>query len=211
MKGCYWENGKGCAVGCTIHSGDHSTYEDELGIPTWLAYLEDAVFEGLPNEYAMTWPEKFLEAIPVGVDLEKVKAPFLIFVLESTLDQFDHDKFPDVKSSFDTVIRLYREGETNKNKFEVAAEAAAAAARATWEAAEAVWATWAAEARRAAWAAAAAAEAAEATWAAAAAARAADATWAALAAWGARGDHFRKLADKLLELLKDPMKNLEGA
>jgi hypothetical protein len=35
IKGKYWEKGKGCAVGCTIHSGDHAKYETELGIPRW--------------------------------------------------------------------------------------------------------------------------------------------------------------------------------
>ena len=34
VKGTYWEYGKGCAVGCTIHSSDHDSYEKELGIPS---------------------------------------------------------------------------------------------------------------------------------------------------------------------------------
>ena len=68
IKGKYWENGKGCAIGCTIHSNLHANYETELGIPRILAKLEDGMFEGLPNDYAMKWPEKFLDAIPVGAD-----------------------------------------------------------------------------------------------------------------------------------------------
>lgn len=44
-KGYYWENGKGCAVGCTIEGSDHSKYETELGLPEWLARLEDTIFE----------------------------------------------------------------------------------------------------------------------------------------------------------------------
>ena len=43
VKGSYWEGGKGCAVGCTLHSyaniigkqnlewGDHSLYDEFLG------------------------------------------------------------------------------------------------------------------------------------------------------------------------------------
>jgi len=27
IKGQYWEDGKGCAVGCTIHSDNHAEYE----------------------------------------------------------------------------------------------------------------------------------------------------------------------------------------
>ena len=69
VKGVYWEDGKGCAVGCTIHSGRHEDYETELGIPVELAFLEDSIFESLPNGKALMWPEQFLESIPVGVDL----------------------------------------------------------------------------------------------------------------------------------------------
>jgi len=69
VHGIYWEKGKGCAVGCTIHSNDHHAYETELGIPEELAWMEDHIFESLPNEASMMWPERFLEAIPVGVDL----------------------------------------------------------------------------------------------------------------------------------------------
>lgn len=63
VKGIGWENGKGCAVGCTLDAYDHSLYPTELGLPEWLAGLEDAIFEGLPNAKAMAWPEQFLKAI----------------------------------------------------------------------------------------------------------------------------------------------------
>ena len=52
VKGQYWENGKGCAVGCTIHSSNHRAYETELGIPRAIAKLEDGMFEELPDELA---------------------------------------------------------------------------------------------------------------------------------------------------------------
>src|SRR5579883_28418 len=54
VQGTYWEegpfrdqiqHGRGCAVGCTIHSSEHSRYETELGIPRQLAYLQDRIFE----------------------------------------------------------------------------------------------------------------------------------------------------------------------
>jgi len=46
VKGRYWENGKGCAVGCLLKSGNHIEYEEKFGIPVQLAYLEDGIFEG---------------------------------------------------------------------------------------------------------------------------------------------------------------------
>lgn len=76
VKGIYWEEGKGCAVGCTVEKSDgtqHSSFETELGLPEWLARLEDTIFEGLPNEEAKTFPRRFLEAINVGSDLTAVK------------------------------------------------------------------------------------------------------------------------------------------
>ena len=47
IKGIYWEKGKGCAVGCTIYSGNHAEYEDRFGIPKVLARLKDKYFEEL--------------------------------------------------------------------------------------------------------------------------------------------------------------------
>jgi hypothetical protein len=43
IRGTGWNNGKGCAVGCTLESYDHSQYPIELGIPEWLAKLEDTL------------------------------------------------------------------------------------------------------------------------------------------------------------------------
>jgi len=36
IQGTYWENGKGCSMGCTVHSDSHAQYEKELFIPEWL-------------------------------------------------------------------------------------------------------------------------------------------------------------------------------
>lgn len=60
--------------------------EDELGMPEWLARVEDVIFSGLPNDEAKQWPTRLLNSISVGQDLDKVKAPFIIFVLETNLD-----------------------------------------------------------------------------------------------------------------------------
>lgn len=81
IHGRYWENGKGCAVGCTVHSGDHSAYERELGIPRVLARLEDGIFEGLPNGRSKEWPEQFLSSIEVGADLSSVWPRFAVWLL----------------------------------------------------------------------------------------------------------------------------------
>ena len=81
IHGSYWENGKGCAVGCTIHGSQHDRYEIELGIPKNLAYLEDSIFEGLSNGAALDFPEQFLSAIKVGADLSMVYYKFMVWML----------------------------------------------------------------------------------------------------------------------------------
>ena len=77
----YWEDGKGCAVGCLIKSDDHKEYETRFGIPEQLALLEDGIFEGLPKELAQKWPERFLESITTGADLTRVWSHFAYWML----------------------------------------------------------------------------------------------------------------------------------
>lgn len=86
VKGVYWEDGKGCFIGCTIHSYDQSLYEQELGIPEWLARIGNYIFEGLTNERAKDWPEQFLLSASPGADLDTIKKPFIEFVFQSLKD-----------------------------------------------------------------------------------------------------------------------------
>ena len=81
IQGQYWQNGKGCAVGCTIHSYIHNKYESELGIPENIAHLQDLIFESLPNKLAKQFPLEFLSSIKVGADLKNVKNLFTIWML----------------------------------------------------------------------------------------------------------------------------------
>jgi hypothetical protein len=85
IRGRYWENGKGCAVGCTIEGNQHNRYETELGIPEAIARLEDTLFEIMPAEDAMKFPVRFLEAVPVGADLSLVPAKLIVFILDDAL------------------------------------------------------------------------------------------------------------------------------
>src|ERR1700689_4545505 len=72
IHGTYWDSGKGCAVGCTVHSASHKAFETEMGIPLMLARLEDRLFEGMANGKAKQFPVHFLEAIQPGSDLSCV-------------------------------------------------------------------------------------------------------------------------------------------
>jgi hypothetical protein len=189
IKGTYWQNGKGCAVGCTLHSSNHMGYETELGIPVDLAHLEDHIFENLPNKLALEWPIRFLEAARPGADLTNVRNQFMIWMLTDPVHgviRFANTE--QIRSAIQGVAAILRPDATFEEINAAAARAEAAAARAEARAAAA--------AAGAHWA-AAAAGAAAAHWAAARAARAASAEAAEATARA-----YESFADKLIELMK---------
>ena len=106
VKGQYWEEGKGCAVGCTIHSGNHVDYETLIGVPRELARLEDVHFERLENGDAQLWPERFLSAIRVGADLHMVWPRYARWMLE-VLPKTKNNKR--ANKSIASVLALYAE------------------------------------------------------------------------------------------------------
>jgi hypothetical protein len=92
IQGTYWNDGRGCAVGCSIDSlnritgeryshDSHVAYEALIGVPHVLARLEDGIFEGLPLDMAKTWPRCFAEAIRPGADLSGVWPRFAAWLL----------------------------------------------------------------------------------------------------------------------------------
>ncbi len=187
IHGTYWEKGRGCAIGCTIHSDDHRAYEAELGIPAVLAYLEDRIFEGLPLDRAKRWPEQFLVSIRVGADLSGIWPQFAIWLLadpEHGVIRFADDRTAPIITGIAEWYRGPMSDLDEVSKLRDAASNAADAANASY----AAYAAYAADAPYAAYAAARAAYAANASYAAYAAARAAyaaNASYAADAAYAA--------------------------
>ena len=142
IQGTGWNGSKGCAVGCTLEAYDHSRYPIELGLPEWLARLEDSIFEGLPAEDAMTWPQRFLEAIPVGADVEPVRHKLAVLRLDrlislqtSLLGKGVDDAVNGVLAAMYQVRRCH-EAEANHEVCEITFDAAESAAR---SAAESAW------------------------------------------------------------------------
>jgi hypothetical protein len=185
IHGKYWENGKGCAVGCTIHSGTHSKYETELGVPQMLARLEDRLFEGMANGNSKEFPGRFLEAIPVGADLSRVHWLFLHWLLSEELASRDDLRVAkEIKACADVLVPLTKGEPCDHAAADLARRAVLESrSRISWPPA------YAADA--AAYAAAYAADAAA----------AAAAAYAAYAAAAARRQSYQRMADKLLELL----------
>jgi hypothetical protein len=183
----YWQHGKGCAVGCTVHSDRHEAYETELGIPLILARLEDSIFEALKSPRDCAWPEDFLAAIPTGADLAMVWPRFALRLLadreHGVLRHVQKPRHAKLKDAIEKVIASYQQWiKTGSNP---ADEVATAAASTAATAAAADYAAYAADAAAAAYAAAAAADAAVAAAAYAAVASADAAAAVAAAAYAA--------------------------
>jgi hypothetical protein len=105
IHGKYWEEGKGCAVGCTIHSDSHKAYETELGIPIMLAQLEDRLFEGMANGDSKKFPARFLAAVQPGADLTRVGWLFLYWLLtEELVGRNDPRVEKQIKACADVLI-----------------------------------------------------------------------------------------------------------
>ena len=197
VKGQYWQYGKGCAIGCTLHSDDHAEYEPRFGIPLMLARLEDVIFEGLPNGDAQAWPERFMGAIPLGADLSRVGWKLLRWLLTTpeVNPGIEHDLVRDaVRCCVDVLAPLCEGRPVDESAAMSAAEsaeragrnAASAAASAAWNAANA--------ARSAANAARSAARNA---------ARNAARSAANAARSAARSAAWQKIADKLIVLVME--------
>ena len=181
VKGLYWEGGKGCAVGCSIHSSEHAAYEPIFGIPRQLAHLEDTLFENMPNDRAKEWPLQFMRTIKPGSDLTRVHYRFMFRILtDATLTPgIEHELVKDAIKGVAVIMERLANGVKLEEVLEDLAAARSAARSAAWSAAR--------SAESAAWS---AAESAESARSAESAARSA-----------ARSAAYVRMADILLEEL----------
>lgn len=71
---------KGCSVGC-MANGLHSNYTELFGVIPQIAYLSDAIFEGLNVPESALWTPQLFEAIQVGSDTQVIFHKFMHFIL----------------------------------------------------------------------------------------------------------------------------------
>ena len=129
VHGIYWEGGKGCGIGCTVHSAYHNAYETELGMPEWLARLEDEIFESMSEAASYQFPLRLLSAIPVGfAEWDRLYHDFCAHILKDICG-FDRTKCPDVAAAVDTIVHLHEQmTEGDDQAWMAAAESARSAA-----------------------------------------------------------------------------------
>lgn len=79
----YFENGRGCHLGCITHVNDgaHETAERLFGIEQRIGYWLEAIFEGLPPKKCAAWVLESTEAIPAGADLSKCHHHLAVWLL----------------------------------------------------------------------------------------------------------------------------------
>ena len=139
IQGTGYDGAKGCAVGCTLQNYDHTLYPAELGLPEWLARLEDRIFEGLPKGEAEQFAEDFLTAIPVGADVSDVRRKMAILRQQGNLTRLEGNTEPYAQQCRDAirgVIAWHEAGEPEAWSARSAAWSAAESAASAASAAE---------------------------------------------------------------------------
>ena len=218
VQGQYWKYGRGCSIACILVDfdqkaaveGNHSRCAELFGGNETIYHLQDTIFEGLEKDIAQTWPKRFMSAIKPGSDLSMVWSKFAYWLLtEEITRNLDKENHKNQLNAIEQVANLYKEhietGEPiDQQKARDASDAVSAYADddAVYTAYTAYAAADAAtSAAYAAYAAAYATSAYASAYAANSAAYAADA--AAYDDAYTAGAAYSRMADKLIELLKE--------
>lgn len=106
----------GCSIGIHISCGNSKICEHELGIPEWLALVEDGIVGELSPQRAITWPILFLKSITPGKNLETIKRPFLVYIVKSVLEKLKVDYFGQLKNYANIVIQFLEKETTSKKE-----------------------------------------------------------------------------------------------
>lgn len=121
VQGRYWENGKGCFIGCIAHSSDAEAAAGMLGGDVMLVRIAESIFESLPNAEAKKFPARVLLAPRVGADLSRVSWQFLLWAVGDALRHADDS----TKAACEPAVAVLR---AKSNGEDVSSDAAARAA-----------------------------------------------------------------------------------
>ena len=125
-QGVYWQNGKGCFIGCIAHSDDPARVEQLTGFPVMLTKIAEGIFEGLPNEQAKAFLPRAINAPKVGASLDLVGWKFLHWLVDEVLREHGTD---DVRAGCAAALAVMADKAEGREVIADAAAHAASAAR----------------------------------------------------------------------------------
>lgn len=73
-----------CFIGCLFNEGlaaKRRNWPRRMGLPVWLSWKAERIFEYCSADYGPTWCSRFLMSIPLGIDLDTVEAESKICLL----------------------------------------------------------------------------------------------------------------------------------
>ncbi|MFB3057361.1 MAG: hypothetical protein ACE1ZQ_09405, partial [Ignavibacteriaceae bacterium] len=78
---------KGCFYGCTMQTSVDAIlkFSNKYSVDLWFCMLTENIFEGLPVEESKTFPLECIQALPVGLDINKIKSEWNTIVLKDQL------------------------------------------------------------------------------------------------------------------------------
>ena len=122
-QGDWWDGEKGCFFGCAMETEDYALNKaiKEMELPAWLVYLSEAIFEGLPEELALTWPVRLLKAVPCDADISEVEHKLAVVRLTGLISDNNSDQ---VNKAILQVIDYHKN--TNRNEAQRSAARSAA-------------------------------------------------------------------------------------
>ena len=147
IQGYYWKKEKGCDTGCTLHKfapgkeNDHSLFPKLFGISERFAHLCDKLFEGLPLKEAKEFPLERTKSISIGCDTNLVVDKFLLWLLsekDSPISNYKEEKH--IKDVASLYRRKVSGEEVTKKEWKTASDSAYAAAKTAYAAAKTAYA-----------------------------------------------------------------------
>jgi hypothetical protein len=194
LKGTYGKDTpagwRGCSVGC-MAKGKHEDYPALFSIDARIAYLSDAIFEGLPSPDYKDWTVKLFESVQEGIDTKLVWYRFTYWMLANAEHGvYRYSQNPAIIAVAELLRKASAGAEVSPIEWEAAADAADAAYAAAYSAYAGAYAAY--SAYTAAAYTAAAADAVDAAYAA---------VRAAYTAADACTKHYQLMSDKLCYFL----------
>ncbi len=197
VRGLGFENGRGCAVGCTLNKYEHKAFETELGIPEWVAHLNDTLHENTSDDVWPTLQLRFLRAVEPGMSFDGLDFKIKSFIQARNIERVQGLDISETLKA--EVIKSIQTVKVLCDEFSEDDELWSAAESAAWSAAESAARSAESAAESAARSAESAAESAEsaewsAAWSAESAARSAESA-AESAEYDAIAEEFIRLVE----------------